>query len=386
MVASLSPEGAGISEAVPKLASEAVRLGHQATIATVARSSEPLSKSAEKAEAAGVRIVRFVPSFPAAAYASWEMVAGVKPLRRFVAEADVVHVHSNWTFPVWWSCSVALRQGKPLVMSPRGCLDPVRLAHSAWKKRVVAPLDRRCLRKAAAIHATSNAEREWIRAFLGHRARQPRIEVIPNGVELPPIATTASTSAKAEDRVRTVLALGRLHPLKGLDLLLQAWSRLSAERQLHGGWRLVIAGPDEQRTRIRLEELAQSLGLRDVEFLGPAYGDDKARLLRQADLVAVPSRSESFGNTVAEALAMEIPVITTTATPWAEIDGLCGWCVAPATEPIAQALATAMQLSDGERAALGLRGRRLMQENYSWASVGQAMERLYESVASGERA
>jgi glycosyltransferase involved in cell wall biosynthesis len=397
VVAGLSPAAAGLAEVVPRLAREIARLGHEATIATVAAADDRLSDAANEAEAAGVRIVRFAPSFPRAAYASWEMAVGMKRLARFIESADLAHVHSNWTFPVWWGCQAARNAGKPVVMSPHGCLDPVRLQHSAWKKRLIGSLDRRCLRRAAVIHATSQVERGWIRKFLADPPGGPRIEVIPNGVDLPGGSDDAGSArqpaaSKTADRVRRVVYLGRLHPLKGLDLLVEAWGRVAGGQHAAARWELVIAGPDEQGTRGRLEALAKSLSLSvaigpsgvpvtgRLVFAGPLYGDDKARLLRQADLVVMPSRSENFGIVVAEALAAKVPVVTTTATPWAEIDGLCGWCVEPAVEPLAVALSTATRLTDAERAALGARGRRLIEEQYTWATVRRQMEQLYAAI------
>lgn len=391
VVAGLPAAAAGLAELVPKFARELVRLGHEATIATVAGPADGLSAAADEAAAAGVRIVRCAPSFPRAAYASWEMAAGGRRLARFVESADLVHVHSNWTFPVWWACQTARAAGKPYVMSPQGCLDPVRLAHSAWKKRLVGPLDRRCLLQAAAIHATSAAEEDWIGGFLAAPPGGLRIEVIPNGVDLPPAPRGPAASPPA-DRVRRVAYLGRLHPLKGVDLLLEAWSRIAGEPPVGRGWELVIAGPDEQGTRGRLEALAARLSLAvadgpvtervagRVVFAGPLYGADKERLLGGADLVVLPSRSENFGIVVAEALAAGIPVVTTTATPWHEIDGVCGWCVAPAVGPLASALAAAMRLDDAHRAALGARGRGLVEEKYTWGGVGRRMERLYADI------
>lgn len=357
---------------VPRLACEAASLGHHATIATVADPAEPLAAAAGAAESAGVRIVRFRRSRPRTVFFSREMWRGLGPL---VQQADVVHVHSSWTFPVWWGCFEALAADRPLVMSPHGSLDPVRLAHSAWKKRLAGTFDRRFLRRASAIHATSETERQWIQRYVGG---SQRIEVIPIGVDLPPFAL----GAKPESRIRTVLSLGRLHLLKGLDILLEAWHRAMHDQPTATAWRLLVAGPDEQATRKRLEEQARTLGLANVTFAGPLFGDAKARALADADLFVLPSRSENFGIVVAEALAMGIPVVTTTATPWAEINGRCGWCVEPAAKPMAHALAAAMTLSDAERAALGARGRRLVEENYTWATVGKAMERLYESVVS----
>jgi glycosyltransferase involved in cell wall biosynthesis len=367
VIAGLPPAGGGLSGLVPRLALETARLGHHVTIATVARDDEPLFAAADAAAAGGVRIVRFAPSAPRALFLSWDMWSG---LPKLVQAADIVHVHSNWTFPVWWGSHCALRAGKPLVMSPHGCLDPVRLAHSAWKKRLAGLFDRRCLRQASAIHATSDMERDWIERYLG---KGPWISVVPIGVELPAAAPAA---AKPAGRTRQVLYLGRLHPLKGLELLIEAWGRVAAD----GHWRLVVAGPDEQGTCVKLEAQARSLGLTNVVFPGPLYGEEKRRALAEADLFVLPSRTENFGIAVAEALAAGLPVITTKATPWSEIEGSCGWWVDVNVDAIAQALNTAMGLSDEERAAMGAKARNLVEHRYAWSLVGQTMTTIYDKT------
>lgn len=368
VVAGLPAAGGGLAEAVARLAREAARLGHEVTIATVAGQDEPLASAAREAEAAGVRIVRHEPNAPRAIYFSRDILRGLAPL---AARADVVHVHSNWTFPMWWGCQAAIAAGRPLVMSPHGCLDPVRLAHSAWKKRLAGCFDQRYLRQADVIHATSEAERDWIEHYVGGR---PRIEVIPIGVDLPALRETANPA----ERTRTVLSLGRLHPLKGLDLLLEAWPIAMRALGPDARWALVIAGPDEQGTRAGLERHAQGLG--NVQFAGPLYGAEKDRAIANADLFVLPSRSENFGIAVAEALAAGVPAITTKGTPWQEIDGSCGWWVDANAHAIAAALTAAMRLTDAERAAMGARGRALVEAKYQWASAGRAMVRMYSEL------
>jgi glycosyltransferase involved in cell wall biosynthesis len=375
VVAGMPATGSGVAEYVARLARETVRLGHDATIATVASRDERLLESAKVAEAEGVKIARFEPSFPRAAYASAEMAFG-GGLARLAAAADIVHVHSQWTFPVWLGSAAAISQRNPLVMSPHGCLDPVRLAHSAWKKRLVRFLDRRCLKQADLIHATSEAERDWIRAFLAAGATGPRIEVVPIGVDLPRRLPAKATIS----RDRRVLFLGRLHPLKGLDLLLPAWKTATWEVALGSQWRLVIAGPDEQGTRAKLERLGRELELGNVTFLGAVAGEEKARLLADADLFVLPSRSENFGIVVAEALAAGVPVVTTTATPWGEIRGECGWCVEPTAAAIAAALTSAMRLTDEERSTMGERGRTIVEAKYLWPAVARRMQELYAGL------
>ena len=370
VVAGLPQAGGGLAEFVPRLALECARLGHAVTIGTVAHPSDPLSSAAVQAAAGGVQIVRFAPSTPRQIFFSWGLGRGLGPL---VADADLVHVHSNWTFPVWWASRAALRAGKPLVMSPHGCLDPVRLAHSAWKKRLVSPIDTRCLRQADSIHATSEVERGWIEGFLrGH----PPITVIPNGVDL----DTFPRESRARGGMRQVLFLGRLHPLKGLDVLIDAWQLVSRGLPADENWELVIAGPEEQGWRGELERQVNERGLGNVRFTGPLYGIDKARALAEADLFVLPSRSENFGIAVAEALAAGVPVITTKGTPWHEIEGSCGWWVDLGVRPMANALAAAMRLTDADRAAMGARGRQLVESKYRWSDVSRTMERLYQEL------
>ncbi|MDD5704322.1 MAG: glycosyltransferase, partial [Kiritimatiellae bacterium] len=260
IVAGLSPES-GIAVVVLALANAQTQLGHQAKVLTL---SDDAGGTGAEGDDAPIPVVRFRRAWPKALCWSWGLF---RALPRLVRKADAVHVHSNWTFPVWWGCLCALMAGKWLVMSPHGNCDPVRLRHSAWKKRAVAWLDRALLRRANAIHATSEAEAEWVKKFLkieqskapaerGCMKRRstldarrstlsspaskdqpkPRIVVIPNGVEMAlgsgqlAVVREAGTSGP-----RTVLYLGRLHPLKGLELLVEAWGILrQPSRPLYG--------------------------------------------------------------------------------------------------------------------------------------------------------
>ena len=110
-------------------------------------------------------------------------------LGKMVKDVDVVHVHSNWTFPVWWGAWLALRHQKTLVMSPHGSFNPLQLKHSGWKKAAVGWIDRWLLRRASVVHATCEAEAGWIQPVLKFESskvlklRGPKIVVIPKGVE-----------------------------------------------------------------------------------------------------------------------------------------------------------------------------------------------------------
>lgn len=114
--------------------------------------------------------------------------------------------------------------------------------------------------------------------------------------------------------------------------------------------------------------------------LHPSHQRGVCREAACRDAGIAEATAENFGIAVAEALAAGVPVITTKGTPWSEIEGTCGWWVDVNASAIAQALATAMRLSDAERAAMGARGRELAAEKFQWDAVGRAMAGLYESL------
>jgi len=206
IVAGVWKDSGGIATLVLGFSREQAKAGHEVGLVFLAGDWHA---DVKKAEEAGVRVKTFKRDFPHFLFFSWGLLFG---LEKLVKNTEVVHVHSNWTFPVWWGAWLALRYKKVLVMSPQGCLDPVRLKHSGWKKTAVGWMDRWLLRRATVIHATCEAEKAWIQAFLKniqyptrndqypikkkekniehstlnfqHRTGEgPKIVVIPNGVE-----------------------------------------------------------------------------------------------------------------------------------------------------------------------------------------------------------
>jgi len=123
-----------------------------------------------------------------------------------------------------------------------------------------------------------------------------------------------------------------------------------------------------------------------VKFAGEALWEQKARLYEGAELFVLPSFSENFGLVIAEALSWGIPVITTQATPWAELDAYgCGWWIEVGVESLATALADATSLPVEALNQMGERGRALAQKRYGWAKIAQEMASVFEKVIA-ERA
>jgi glycosyltransferase involved in cell wall biosynthesis len=244
-------------------------------------------------------------------------------------------------------------------------LEPWAWGHHAWKKRPVWQLlERKNLASAALLHATSEQEAQ---SFRDRGLRVP-IAIIPNGVELPgydePNTGHCPTSSK-----RTLLFLSRIHPKKGLSMLLEAWAKVRPS-----GWNLKIVGPDEGGHRKELEKQATSLGLADVvSFHDAVRGKDaKSALFREASLFVLPTHSENFGIAVAEAMAHGLPVITTHGAPWQLLETeQCGWWVPVSVAGLAAALDDATRQSPESLAEMGARGRAVVAERFGWDGIAR---------------
>jgi glycosyltransferase involved in cell wall biosynthesis len=292
----------------------------------------------------------------------------------------VIHDHGIW-LPSNHAVAVAARRlDTPRIVSPRGMLSSWALTASGLKKKAAWTLYQRGdLMRAAALHATSESEAADCR----RTGYQGRIDVVANGTEFPPACDDVKTSPLVSERVRrTVLYLGRVHPVKGLTTLIDAWAQVRPV-----GWRLLIAGQDADGYAAELQQRIAANGLQeDVQVLGAVDGTDRWALYRSADLFVLPSHSESFGIVIAEALASGVPVLTTRGTPWSEIaTQRCGWWIDIGLVPLVDTLRTALATPSAELHAMGDRGRSLAESKYTWDGVAREMLSFYESVARRHR-
>ena len=298
-----------------------------------------------------------------------------RALRHKADEVDIVHNHSLWSMVnVASGWAVPGRHAK-LVTSPRGTLSQWALARRRGFKRALWPLQQHALVGASMLHATSEEEYGDIRALGLHAP----VAVIPNGIGFTELGMRASSSP-----LRTLLFLGRIHPVKGIDRLLRAWQPL---QERHRDWRLVLAGPGEAMHEREMRELAATLRLQRLEFVGARYGSEKSRAYLEADIFVLPSHSENFGMTVAEALAHGCPAIVSKAAPWAGVEREgCGWWVGHEVPELTAALDAAMSLPAGVLAEMGRRGSAWMARDFGWDTVAQRMEAAYRWVLDGGEA
>jgi len=284
---------------------------------------------------------------------------------------DILHNHGMWQMNSVYTGWAAKKGNINLVVSPRGAFSKWAMQHGSVMKRVFWPaLQRPALEHATCFHATAVSEYEDIRR-LGFR--QP-VAIIPNGIDIPDLPP------KISGKSRTLLFLGRIHPVKGLDMLLPAWQAVQGR---FPDWRLVIAGSDDgyHGKSGYLEELhwlSQKLDLERIEFAGSLYGNEKMRVYREADLYILPSYSENFGITVAEALAAGTSAIVSKGAPWGGlVTQQAGWWIDIGLDPLVACLEDALGRSPVDLGQMGQRGRRWMEAEFSWTHIGAQMADTY---------
>lgn len=381
-IASLKKSSGGPAFTVTSLSRELSRMGTEVTLVTQgATEYESLSDYVIPAET-GVCSVSVERENGLLA----ELVA--RKFRNSVSElcidgAGLVHVNGLWQSSMQATVLAAKASRVPIIISPHGMLEPWALQHRYWKKKVAWWLyQHRLLRVASVIHATAEQEAENLR-LLG--ICQP-IAVIPNGVDFDNVRARKESpvlgGATKSDK-RTLLFLSRIHPKKGLLTLIEAWAHVRPS-----GWRVIIAGPDEEGHRSTLEASIASKGLvNDFDFVGSVDGAEKAALYHSADLFVLPTFSENFGVVIAEALACGLPVITTKGAPWQGLETYrCGWWIDVGVEPLVDALQRAFRTPDSELKAMGERGRIYAENEFSWPEIAGQMLAVYRWVlGQGEK-
>lgn len=288
------------------------------------------------------------------------------------AAPDLVHLHGIWGVGARAAAGWQTRTGRPVVISPRGMLDPWAWQRSRMKKRVSGLLwENRLLRRAGLLHALNESEARSIEAF----RFGPPVAVIPNGASLPP--ATAGHRAPGK---RSLLFVGRLHPKKGLDELIEAWSRLPAA--IRGAWRLDIAGWDEIGLLATLEAKVNALGLtQEISFVGQVFGAEKEAAFLGASAFVLPSYSEGLPMTVLEAWSYGLPVLMTAECNLPK-GFTAGAAFEIATDPATMAAAMARVLADEQGlAAAGSRGRELVEADHGWPAIARATTAAYRSIA-----
>lgn len=289
---------------------------------------------------------------------------------------DVFHTNCCWMPQSARTAMWAKQEGYKVVYTPHGMLEPWIMKRHYWTKKVPAMLffQKRGIQIADMVHATAESEKNNLLALGWNR----NIKVIPNCVRIDEIAMKQSWK-----RRKNILFLSRVHVKKGINFLIEAAAQLNDNVNVNFyGYSITIAGPGEESYVNELKQMASRLGVADTfRFIGPVFSDEKWKLYQEADLFVLPTHSENFGIVVAEALASGTPVITTTGTPWEELNTHhCGWWVPVGSRPLAEALKKFLECGEEELSAMGQRGRELIRDRYSANRVATQFKEMYSKL------
>jgi len=241
---------------------------------------------------------------------------------------EILHSHSLWTMPNIYPSYISYKNKIPLFYSPRGTLSKWAFESGSFAKKIFWPLfQKKALERVSCFHATAYSEYEDIRKM---GFTQP-VAIIPNGIDI------------------------------------------------HPDWQLTIAGPDNYGYLDFIKLMTSDLGLERVSFVGELHGEAKFRAYGEANIFVLPTYSENFAMTVAEALMMGTPAIVSKGAPWEGLmENKAGWWIDIGVEPLFKCFNEALKLDRSALIDLGLNGSKWMEKDFSWPEITSMMIRAYK--------
>ncbi len=334
----------------------------------------------EKVEIDGVKVFYF----PYYGYIHYTFspslfLALVKNIRKF----DLIHITGVWNFPVCAAAFWARFYKKPYIISPRGSLmkNPLAKKGSFKKKIYLWFFSKRDLRKAIAIHFTTEAEKEdYLKAGLPLK----KAIIIPNSFDMAEFEKQIAeiffrNKFNISDDKKIILFLGRLNWIKGLDTLISAFAEVIKKESKAV---LILAGPDDEGYKKNIQLLITNYQLQNnVIFTGILLNNDKIAAFRESDVFVLPSYSENFGMAAVEAMICGLPVVITRGVGISgEVEKAdAGLVVEKDVNQVAEAILKI--LNNPELAKkMGENGRRLVEQEFSSEKVAESFLKEYNEI------
>lgn len=383
VIPSVSPLRGGPSKAVIEMVAALIAQGVDAEIATTNDHGEselnvPLDVLSEYR---GVP-VRFFQRFSPA----------IRPLREFaysksfhrwikkhISTYDVIHVHALFSFTSSYTMRTARKARVPYIVRPIGQLETWSLSQSWWKKKLFLTLfERANLLGANTIHYTAASEKKQSVTSIDELENSTRSEIIPLGIHPPtriPNAREQIFERYALDKHKNIfLYLSRIHPKKGLELLIDALKSVDSD-----SWQLVIAGSGNTDYIDQLKQMTTDLDIRECcHFIGFVEGKTKNLLLQGSDLYVLTSYSENFGIAVLESLAADTPALVSRGVALSSIiesEKLGYVCDANAGS-----ISSTLQRAINEAENIRKSPADYVAQTYSWRSIAKSLHDLYKAT------
>ena len=293
---------------------------------------------------------------------------------------EAVHIHGAWTHPIFAAHRAAFRLGIPTILTNHGqftawALRQPNMIGAVKKRFYLALMTDRLFHRVSLLHAITPLDRESLHRLFP----RSRIEVIPNSIDLARLDEGQTPEMVRPANDPYALFVGRLHPVKGLILLIEAFGRA----KLPANYRLIIVGPEEDPTYATLvrKAIVESPRASRIELRGPVWDSaEKYALMRGAWVTVIPSHTEVISLVNLEASACLTPTITTPATGLFDWEEGGGMLVQPTISSITEALSISACWSDKERHQRGQASRKLVERRYSTDATGPLWMELYRSL------
>lgn len=298
--------------------------------------------------------------------------------RKEIKKFDIIHIHEYRTLLGVVVHHYAKKYNVPYILQAHGTLPRI-MAKQKLKKLYDNLWGNKILRDAAKLIALTEIEIEQYKKM---GVDEDKIEVVPNGINLAeyenlPEKGKFRRKYGIKDDEKIILYLGRIHKIKGLDILVDAFAELIKEIN---NVRLVIVGPDDGFLS-RLEKQIEGIGVSDKVLLtGPLYREEKLEAYVDADVFVLPSRYESFGKVVLEAFACGVPAIVTDRCAITKfVDGKAGYVVEYDREQLKNRIVKVLN-EEGLRKRFGNKGRQLVREKFDWNYIVNKIEKIYNAI------
>jgi glycosyltransferase involved in cell wall biosynthesis len=374
VIPSLLPESGGPSRIVPELCRALTETGLEVTLFSTHLPGQGLT--IDQAEEA-YEVVLF-PGADGSLSGARQIYEAIK---RRSSHFDLIHITSLWNFTVTWAAAAARKVKIPYIIAPMGMLSDVclRQSHYSMKRAYSWIYDRRTVEGAARLHLANPDEQKSLR--IGW-FRYPKHFFAYNGTNIGNASALKGIfrSRFPELRNRRLMVfMGRLHPIKGLDLQFQAL-KLLVKKYPDLTW--VLIGPDDGEWQ-RLRRLVSKAGLDShVKWIGSLTGEERFSGLTDADVVVQTSLYECQSMTVNEALAIGAPVVVTDSVNYSEVQSAgAGFVVKRDPLELARAIASILESPD-LGAAMRDAGRRFAAAELGSARVAQIVGAAYADVLS----
>lgn len=308
--------------------------------------------------------------FPSQVFKPWCFSNKLQPyLKTNIADINAMHLHGVFMHSQYLASKIAIKHKIPYVTSPHGMLEPWHLNDKKFKKKLYLKfILENILSNSNIIHAITPLEKENIFKLTDHK----NIIEIPNFIFHSELPKNQEYNPKEE----YLLFLSRIHPKKGLDILLQAMT-LIIDKKI----KLKVVG-SENKYSLELQVMAQKLGIASrIEFVGSVFGAEKFNLFANAKVFIAPSYSEAIGMVNLEAAVCTTPVITTFNTginpEWSRNGGIM---IQPNVEELSAAINQAVSWTLEERKDRGKKLSEFVINNYSWEKKGFMWDELYDEL------